>query len=384
MSKGKEEPPVVIDVGTGYTKAGVAGEEWPRIVLPSTVGFPKHAAAMPEEEAYTKEYYVGKDAINMRGVLSLEWPVEHGIIEDWDAWEKLISFTYYNSLRINPEDRALLLTEAPYSPRRNREKMAEIMFETFGVPALYVETQALLSLYASGSTTGLVLDSGEGVTHVVPVVESFLLKHAIKRLNIAGRDLNTKMRQLLKARGFYLESSGGREIVRDIKEKLAYFALDFQEELEKAKKVPKSISEEYELPDGQVVTLIEERFRTPEIMYRPAMIGVEQDSISRTVYEAIMDCDMNVRPRLYSTIALSGGNTLVENFPDRLENEIKELVPERAKDKVKVDAIPERQYAVWIGGAILASLPAFNDMMITKEQWREEGPSCLFKREQGP
>lgn len=376
----EEAKPVVIDVGTGYTKAGVAGEEEPRVVMPSTVGYPKHEATMPGEESYLKEFYVGRDATNMRGVLKLKWPLERGIIEDFDSWEKLISFTYYNELGIHPDERPVLLTEAAFSPHKNRETMAEIMFETFDVPALYVETQTLLSLYASGNTTGLVIDSGEGVTHIVPVNQSFLLRHAIKRMNIAGRDVNRKLRELLQSKGFYLDSSGGREIVRDIKERLAYFALDYENELEKAKKTPKAIAEEYVLPDGQTVKLVDERFRAPEILYRPLMAGVERDSFSRIAYEALMDCDIDVRPQLYSTITVSGGNTLIENFPERLEKEVKNLVPKRARDQVTVEALPDRQYAVWIGGAILASLPAFKDKMITKKEWKKEGTSTLFKR----
>lgn len=376
----ENEKPIVIDVGTGYTKAGIAGEDSPRVVIPSTVGFPKHEAAMPQEEAYLKEYYVGRDATNMRGVLKLNWPVEHGIVEDWDAWEKLMNYTFYNKLGIHPDERPVLLTEAPYSPDKNREKMAEILFETFDVPSLYVETQALLALYASGSTTGLVIDSGEGVTHIVPVNKSFILEHAIDRINIAGRDVNRKLRKLLKTKGFYLDSSGGREIVRDIKEKLCYLAMDYEEELEKAKKMPKSITQEYAMPDGQTVNLVDERFRAPEILYRPSMIGVEKDPLSRVVYNAIMECDIDVRPQLYSTIALSGGNSMIDNFPERLEKELKDLVPDRAKDQVKIDALPDRQYAVWIGGAILASLPAFKDKLITQEEWRKEGSSVLFRR----
>lgn len=374
----EDSSPVVIDVGTGYTKAGIAGEGEPRIVLPSTVGVPKHEVTMAESEAHLKQVYVGRDATNMRGVLSLNWPLEHGIVEDWETWEQLMNYVYYNAIGVHPDERPLLLTEAAYSPRKNREKMAEILFESFDVPSLYVETQALLSLYASGSTTGLVIDSGEGVTHIVPVNQSFLLRHAIKRINIAGRDVNKKMQELLKAKGFYLESSGGREIVRDIKEKLTYYALDYKREIEKAKKAPKTIAEEYVLPDGQVLELVDERFRAPEILYRPLMIGVEKDSLARIVYDAIMECDVDVRPQLYSTIVLSGGNTLIENFPERLEKEIKKLVPERAEDKVKVDAIPDRQYAVWIGGAILASLPAFRDKLVTQEEWEKEGTNALF------
>ncbi|MCR8433090.1 MAG: actin family protein [Crenarchaeota archaeon] len=372
-----ERPAVVADLGTGFTKAGFAGDDTPRTVFPTVVGYPKYTVVMPEAE--TLEYYVGRDAIHMRGVLQLVWPLEHAIVTDWDAWEKLMYHLYYKELRTNPQDQALLVTEAPLSPKENRIRMAEVLFETFGVPALYVATQAILSLYAAGRVTGLVVDSGDGVTHIVPVQESYLLAHAVRRLNLAGRDVTRYLAKLLTKRGIYFTSSAEMEIARDIKEKLCYLAVDYKAELEKAKKIPKAVAATYELPDGRVIELVEERFQSPEIMYSPMLIGLEAKPLDELVLDSIFACDIDVRPSMYSNIVVSGGNTMIPNFAQRLEKELKEIVPEKARDKVAVEAPEERIYGVFIGGSILASIPAFKKIVVTRKEWSEVGPDSILR-----
>nr|MDO8099873.1 actin family protein [Candidatus Njordarchaeota archaeon] len=368
--------PIVLDNGSGLTKNGYAGEDRPRSVWPTIIGYPKYTSIMTDVEHYTREYYIGEEALNLRGVLRLVYPVEHGMILDWQAMEKIWHFTFYNDLRVNPAEHPVLLTEPPLNPRKNREKMAEIMFETFNVPAMYVSMQAVLSLYASGRTTGLVVDSGDGVTHIVPIYEGFALTHAINRVDCGGRDITEYLRRLLRQRGYSLVSSAEREIVRDIKEKLCYVALEPEKEMKLAEKVAE-MQKEYVLPDGEKIVIGAERFLAPEVFFNPGVIGMEATPLDESIVDSIRKCDVDLRRELYANIVLSGGSTMFPGLKERLEKEIKELTPEEVD--VKIIAPPERQYSVWMGGSILSSLKTFQKLWITNKEYKEQGSSVIHR-----
>jgi len=368
-----EQRALVVDNGSGMVKAGFSGDDAPRSVFPSIVGRPKHEATMVGID--NKEIYVGDEAQSKRGVLKLDYPIDHGIVDNWDGMEKIWHHTFYNELRVEPEQHAVLLTEAPLNPKANREKMTKIMFETYGVPKLYVAIQAVLSLYASGRTTGLVLDSGDGVTHTVPVYEGYALPHAVLRLDLAGRDLTEWMMKLLTESGYSLTTTAEHEIVRDVKEKLAYVALDFDAEM---KKDPSSIEKQYTMPDGNIMKVGNQRFRCPEALFQPHLIGMEAEGIHKLTEESIMKCDIDVRADLWANIVVSGGTTMFPGIAERLEKEYKALAP--SSIEVKISAPPERKYSVWIGGSILSSLSTFEDSWITKDEYDEEGPSIVNEK----
>ncbi len=332
---------------------------------------------------------VGEEASQLRSMLEVNYPMENGIVRNWDEMKHIWDYTFGEGrMNINPKDSKILLTEPPMNPHRNREKMVEVMFEQYQFAGLYIAIQAVLTLYAQGLLTGVVVDSGDGVTHICPVYEGFSLPHLTRRLDIAGRDITQYLIKLLLLRGYAFNHSADFETVRIMKENLCYVGYDIEQEQKLANETTVLV-ENYTLPDGRVIKVGGERFGAPEALFQPHLINIEGVGIAELLFNTIQAADIDTRPEFYKHIVLSGGSTMYPGLPSRLEREIKQLYLERVlkgetsklgKFKIRIEDPPRRKHMVFLGGAVLADIMKDReDFWISRQEYEEKGLRCLEK-----
>ncbi|KTG05704.1 hypothetical protein cypCar_00023229 [Cyprinus carpio] len=339
--------PIVLDTGSGLMKAGFADQDLPTTVFPTVIGRPKYEEVM--NGSVERELYVGHDAQHMRGVLTLKYPIRNGIVSNWDEME-MIWHHAFQQLCVSPEDHPVLLTEAAMNPLQNRQRSVELMFEAFSVPLAFVALQAVLALYASGRTTG----THSEVKNLVPVAVFVCVL------------------QLLLEQGVCMQTSAELEIVREMKERCCCVALDYDAELKSASEV------HYTLPDGRIVSLASERFRAPEILFRPELIGRDHYGMHESVFRSILQSDIDLRRSFVGNVLLSGGNTLLPGLPARLRQEMRLLCP--ADLSVSVSSPSDRDFSVWRGGAALANMADLSSAWISADEYEEFGPQIVFRK----
>lgn len=380
---------IVCDNGTGFVKCGYAGDNFPAYTFPSMVGRPILRAVNRIGDIEVKDLMVGDEASKLRSMLEVAYPMENGIVLNWDDMCHVWDYTFGpQKMNIDPTECKVLLTEPPMNPLKNREKMIEVMFEKYQFDSAYIAIQAVLTLYAQGLLTGIVVDSGDGVTHICPVYEGFALPHLTRRLDIAGRDITRYLIKLLLLRGYAFNHSADFETVRMMKEKLCYIGYNIEQEQKLALETTYLV-ESYTLPDGRIIKLGGERFEAPEALFQPHLINVEGQGIAELVFNTIQNADIDLRPDLYKHIVLSGGSTMYPGLPSRLEREIKQLHLERvlkgdvqklSKFKIRIEDPPRRKDLVFIGGAVLAEVTKDkDDFWMSKQEYQEKGVKVLEK-----
>jgi len=367
-----EDLVLVIQNGSSMCKAGFAGDDGPRAIFPSVVGRPKEAAK--------DSGLVGHEAMRRKDLL-LSYPIERGIVRNWNDMEIIWHHTFYNELRVDPIQYPVLLMEGPLNPKANRERMTQVMFETFNVPAMHIAIQAVLSLLGTGQSTGLVVQIGDGVSATVPIYEGTVVAHAILRLDLAGRDLTEYMGWLLTESGYsflpWTLNESKRVLVRDVKEKLCYIALDFDSEMQVASECS-ALEKTYISPDDlEPITLNAERFRCPEVLFQPSLMGKESLGIHVATYQSIVKCDVDIQNYLYANIVLSGGSTMFPGIGERMKKELIVLAP---GSTLKVLARPERNNGAWIGASMLACMQTFEGMWISQSEYEEYGPQIAHSK----
>lgn len=369
----EEAQSVVIDIGSGMIKGGIAGEDAPKSDFPCVLGRPTHRLGTED-----KEIYIGYEAQEKWEILALSKPVHEGNVHDWDDMIKVWSHLYYTELKVDPSEQPVHLLETALPQKGSRERMMEIMFEDFAVPAFYVSMQAVMSLFASGRTLGLVVDSGEGGTAVVPVFEAYSLRHAIIDNKLGGKDVTEYMETLLKEVGGTPgpESMPG-QVAKHIKEKHAYISGDYQEDL-KMFDHGEGRKTEYTLPDGKTIHLGSQLFRAPEILFKPGLIKRDVPSVQVACYNSVQKCDIDMGREMFGNILLSGGTTMLPGYVERLSNEVIALAP--TDSKTKITAPDERKYSAWIGGSILSTLATFQTMWVLRQEYDEVGTQIVQRK----
>jgi len=400
-------PAVVIDNGTGYTKMGYAGNCEPQYITPTVIstqeGKGSQKAATQKKGIEDLDFYIGDEALGYSKTYDTFYPVRHGQVENWTHMEYFWEQCIFKYLRCEPEDHYFLLTEPPLNAPENREYTAEIMFETFNVPGLYIAVQAVLALAASWTSktvkertlTGTVIDSGDGVTHVIPVAEGYVIGSSIKHIPLAGRDMTAFVQQLMRERSEPIPPAESMEVAKRVKEQYSYVCPDIVKEFSKYDTEPSKWFKTYTGTNSvtkkpYTVDVGYERFLGPEIFFNPEIFSSDfLTPLPKVVDDTIQTCPIDVRRGLYKNIVLSGGSTMFKDFGKRLMRDVKRSVDYRIKRSEelsggKIKAVPldvnvishhMQRYAVWFGGSMLASTPEFYNVCHTKAQYDEIGPS---------
>lgn len=359
--------PIVIDIQSDRTLVGFAGDVVPRSNFPTVVGKPRHIGV-----SGLKSIYVGHEAISNQRILQLRYPLENGLITDWDGFEQILRHAFQNELRVAPDEQPILIAEHPGTPSTDREGLVQLLFDKFRVPAVYTQNRALLAAKATDALTGVVVHAEEVMTYVLPIYQGYALTYAAQSLSIGGRDLTEYMIRLLNDRGYSFTTALERQTACDIKTTLGRVVLDFADTLNNANA---DSEQSYERPDGEIVTVGSEAFRVPEALFQPSLLGRSEPGIHQLVFQAIAHVDASLHREMYETIIMSGPETLYMGLNERLENELRLLAPPAMK--IKTPWQPEKKYLPWYGGAIWASdgtLP-----WISREIYEERGPAIVHK-----
>ncbi|KAF8757719.1 Actin actin-like protein [Rhizoctonia solani] len=387
-----DQPPLVVDNGTGVSrlystrrpvlispslsKSDTRGPTFPNMaIFPSVIGRPILRAEERLGQHLIKDIMVGDEAEAVRSYLQITHPMEHGIVKDWDDMKHLWDYTFDQKLRVDPAGRKILLTEPPMNPKRNRERMAQVMFEEYGFGSVYVLFRRYDIL---GLTTGVVVDSGDGVTHIVPVYDGFALPHLTRRLDIAGRDVTRYLIKLLLMRGYAFNRTADFDTVREIKEKFCYVSYDLEMD-QRLSEETTVLVESYTLPDGRTIKIGAERFEAPECMFQPHLVDVEQPGVAEMLFQTIQSAAVDTRAELYKHIVLSGGSSMYPGLPSRLEKEMKQLTSKCALRTL----LAESTWSSLVCAVLADIMKSRNEFWVTREEWYERGAASLDKLGRG-
>lgn len=432
---GDEIGALVFDIGHYSLRVGYAQEDTPKAEVPAIVGVLEEAAPpvppvssqMMEVDdkksdsaasASTKKYYIDTNYLNVpRKGMEVASYMKDGMIEDWELFEKVLDYTYSKCIQSKSEFHPVLMSEAPWNVRAKRERLTELMFEKYNVPAFFLVKNAVLAAFANGRASGIVVDSGATHTSAVPVQDGFVLSQAIVKSPLGGDYITMQCKNYLQENDVEIVPPyliGGKEPVKE-KEKARWtkkrnipevttswhnymtkkVVQDYQASVLQVSETPydeKTVSSiptaHYELPSGYHQDFGSERFRIPEALFDPSvvqmrggMVGNTMLGVGHIVTTSVGMCDVDVRPGLYSSVVVTGGNSFLQGFPERLNRDLSMRIPSSMRLKlISANGCAERRFGAWIGGSILASIGTFQQMWISSQEYDEAGKGQVERK----
>ena len=382
MSEIKEslKQPIIIDLGSSEIKAGFSGEDKPSLIFKSFIGEPKYKDVFSSIYKENKEIkqYIGEDCLKNIGLLKLHNPIKHGILVNEQEIIPLFNHIY-SKLGINTDERRehpLIITEPLLNPYSNREKIANSLFDYIGIPSIFFASQPILSLFSTSATTGIILESGEGVSQSCIIYEGYSLPNTYERYDFGGGDVTEYLKLAMKKKGYQLFNSNEYRLISDMKEKYCFFLPQkYNLNVENVKKALNSKKINYYLPDGTTVTLGDERILASEILFNPELIGKEYLGLSDIIFSSINKAEIQLRPKAFENIVLSGGNVLMRGLEDKMKEDIINKCNKIVK--VNVSTVKEPQISCWVGGNIISSIDIFKKISVSKTEWEEKGSKIL-------
>jgi len=368
---------LIVDFGSGTTKAGLSHEDNPRVVIETIVGRPVMTRVIPSNK---NQVVIGSKG-HSASLYKYEKPVKRGVVQNYDSL-KLILNNILDELRIKSlTDTPILITEATGVPISQRRKMTELIFENYDAACLYFGNQAVFDLHSIGKTSGCVLDIGYGLSQVGCVYNGYKLDHSFERSDVAGCDIDEHLSALMRRSEIFINPQTEFGLLKTIKEtKCRLLDVEQLESLKNAE-LGRTIEapSRMVLPDGEMIKLSNERFLAPEILFKPEMIGVAAKGVHTLIAESIERVNIELRSKLYKNIYLTGGTTNLDNFANRLASELKSIVPNDAGLSI-ASSTGRKDFQAWHGASMLSLSNDLSNVWIKKTDYKEMGETVLIRK----
>ena len=370
--------PIIIDLGSGQIKAGFSGQEFPKKIFNNYIGEPKYKKLFKNinKDKIKSEQFIGSQCDKCLNILKLRYPINHGKFTNSEDIFPIFNYIF-SSLKIPSEEiqyHPILIAEPLQNPIQNRENISQILFEKFSTQKIFFASQPILSLFSTSNTTGVALESGEGVTQSCVIYEGYAIPNSFERYDYGGREVSNYLGEILKKMGYFFETSAEKQIIKEIKEKYCWAIPSNVPEIEKKF----NELENHFLPDGNVIKLGIERIYPAEILYKPDIIGLECPGFHEMIFNSMNNVDIELRKTLCENILLSGGNTAIKGTQNKVFSEINNLINQNVK--IKIHSPKNPQLLCWIGGSIVTELEIFKKMWISKKDYEEKGEKILHEQ----